>query len=108
MYFLKKVITVEAAHKLCLDYESKCKNLHGHRWRITVYCKSATLNHNGMVVDFGDIKKKIMLLDHATINDFIEQPTAENIAKFICDEIPFCIKVTVEETEGNEVTYEKQ
>ncbi|MCI6781676.1 MAG: 6-carboxytetrahydropterin synthase, partial [Dialister sp.] len=34
-------------------------------------------------------------------------PTAENIAKWLCDRIPHCIRVSVQETEGNVATYEK-
>lgn len=34
-------------------------------------------------------------------------PTAENIAHWICEQIPFCFKVEVRESEGNTVIYEK-
>ena len=34
-------------------------------------------------------------------------PTAENIAKWLCHRIPHCIRVSVQETEGNVATYEK-
>ncbi|MBQ6659367.1 MAG: 6-carboxytetrahydropterin synthase, partial [Prevotella sp.] len=40
MYYVKKTMEISAAHQLQLDYESKCTNLHGHNWIITVYCKS--------------------------------------------------------------------
>ena len=34
-------------------------------------------------------------------------PTAENIAKWVCDQLPQCYRVDVQESEGNMATYEK-
>lgn len=59
MYKIKKRLEISAAHKLSLDYESKCQNLHGHNWVIEIYMKSQTLDQNGMVYDFSLINKKI-------------------------------------------------
>lgn len=109
MYYVSKRLEIAGAHYLSLDYESKCSNLHGHNWIITVYCKSETLNKNGMVVDFAYIKKTISdKLDHQCINDVLPyvNPTAENIAKWICDQIPNCYKVSVQESEGNIAIYD--
>lgn len=106
MYYLEKTINISSCHNLNLPYDSPCRNVHGHNWKITVYCKSEGLDENGMIIDFKDIKKKVMLLDHANINDLIDQPTAENIARWLCDNIPFCYKVAVQETEGSVATYE--
>ena len=96
-----------ASHSLSLSYESKCTNLHGHNWVITVYCKSEKLNADGMVCDFTHIKEKIHgYLDHGNFNELLPfNPTAENIAKWICDQIPECYKVSVQESEGNTATY---
>ena len=98
---------VAGSHRLTLDYESKCTNLHGHNSIITVYCKSKELNSNGMVCDFSKIKNDIHgKLDHQNLNDvLLFNPTAENIAKWICDQIPECYKVTIQESEGNTATY---
>jgi len=55
-----------------LDYPSKCTQLHGHNWQITIHCKARELDHNGMVVDFSKIKSSITdKLDHQVINDVI-------------------------------------
>lgn len=107
MYYISKRMEVAGSHRLTLDYESKCTNLHGHNWIITVYCKSKELNSNGMVCDFSKIKNDIHgKLDHQNLNDvLLFNPTAENIAKWICDQIPECYKVTIQESEGNTATY---
>ena len=109
MYYLTKTIEVAGAHRLHLDYDSKCRGLHGHNWRITVHCRGDKLDANGMLVDFTGIGKIVGRLDHADINEVIAplNPTAENIAKWLCDQIPQCYKVEVQETEGNIATYER-
>lgn len=101
---------IAGSHKLNLDYESKCQNLHGHNWIVTVYLKGEVLNHNGMLMDFTHIKKQIHdVLDHQHINDIVEvNPTAENMSKWICDKLgDMCYKVEVQESEGNIATYER-
>lgn len=109
MYTVIKRMEISASHHLSLSYASKCENLHGHNWIITVYCQSPTLNADGMVVDFSHIKKAVKSkLDHHNLNDILPfNPTAENIAKWVCDQIPTCFKVEVQESEGNMAIYEK-
>ena len=46
MYEVKKRFEISAAHKLDLDYDSKCTNFHGHNWIIDVYLQSETLDKN--------------------------------------------------------------
>lgn len=117
-YSISKRMEIAGAHKLTLDYESKCQNFHGHNWIVTVFCGANQLNHNGMVVDFKDIKHIIHeRLDHQVINDVIPDmnPTAENMAAWILTTVnqlldyrnsvddgdAKCYKVTVQESEGN-------
>lgn len=109
MYYVSKRMEIAGAHNLKLSYDSKCQNLHGHNWIVTVYCKSKELNENGMVIDFKHIKNKIHdKLDHQYINDIVDfNPTAENMAKWICEQIPNCYKVSVQESEGNIAIYER-
>lgn len=62
-----------------------------------------------MVVDFTRIKEVVMeKLDHQNLNEVLPfNPTAENIARWVCKQIPQCYKVEVQESEGNIVIYEK-
>lgn len=83
-----------AAHRL-REYEGACENLHGHNWKIDVVLQADRLNGLGMVVDFKEVKAHLdeILdeLDHAFLNDLERfkkvNPTTENIAKSICEEL---------------------
>ncbi|WP_075964199.1 6-carboxytetrahydropterin synthase QueD [Parabacteroides massiliensis] len=109
MYTVIKRMEISAAHSLSLSYPSKCENLHGHNWIVTVHCRSKELNADGMVIDFSHIKRIVKdQLDHRNLNEVLPfNPTAENIARWICDQLPCCYKVEVQESEGNTAIYEK-
>ena len=109
MYYVMKRMEIAGAHRLCLSYESKCSNLHGHNWIVKVCCKARELNEDGMVADFAHIKKQIHgYLDHGYLNDLLPfNPTAENIAKWIVDTVENCYRAEVQESEGNLAIYEK-
>lgn len=109
MYYVSKRLEIAFAHRLSLDYESKCRNIHGHNAIIEVCCRSRELDANGMVVDFTHIKRDITeRLDHSFVNELFDfNPTAENLAKWICDQIPHCYKVSFQESEGNVAVYVK-
>lgn len=76
MIRITKIFTFETAHVL-YNYDGKCKNMHGHSYKLFVTVKGKPiddLNHpkNGMVVDFGDIKtivksEIIDVWDHAVL-----------------------------------------
>lgn len=110
MYYTSKTMEIAGCHQLRLSYESKCERLHGHNWIVTIHCKSRELNADGMVMDFTQVKEKIHgYLDHGNFNELLPfNPTAENIARWICDQIPNCYRVEVQESEGNTATYEKE
>ncbi len=86
--------TFAAAHSL-RNYYGKCENLHGHNYRVQVGMEGAELDETGLLYDFAKLKDQLRAtsayLDHQFLNElkpFDEiNPSAENIAKFICDDI---------------------
>ena len=86
--------TFAAAHAL-RNYKGKCENLHGHNYRVQVAIEGEGLDANGLLYDFADLKKSLRTaseyLDHQYLNELNPfdkiNPSAENIAKFICEEI---------------------
>lgn len=81
-----KEFTFDAAHNL-INYKGKCADLHGHTYKLQVFI-SGPVKKNGLVWDFADLKsivndKVISFVDHKYLNDFIKQPSAENIAIWI-------------------------
>lgn len=55
---LTKEITFCYGHRL-LNYEGKCRYLHGHNGRAEITVEGTKLDHRGMLIDFGDIKKEM-------------------------------------------------
>jgi 6-pyruvoyltetrahydropterin/6-carboxytetrahydropterin synthase len=107
MFQVTREIDFCYGHRL-LNYEGKCKYLHGHNGRAVITLEAAGLDHRGMVLDFSDIKRVVATwidntLDHrmilhrddpaiAALKQLGEpmhlidtNPTAENIAKLIFD-----------------------
>ncbi len=102
MFYVKKKMEIAGSHSLRLSYESKCANVHGHNWVVTVYCRAAVLNEDGMVCDFTRIKERIHgALDHRHLFN----PTAENLARWITEQVPQCYMAKVMESEGNTAVY---
>ena len=108
MYYITKTMEIAGCHQLRLSYASKCERLHGHNWIVTVHCKSRELNADGMVMDFTQVKERIHgYLDHGNFNELLPfNPTAENLARWICEQVPNCYRVEVQESEGNTAIYE--
>ncbi len=74
MYYLKTEHTFDSAHFL-KDYDGKCRNIHGHCWRVVCWIRSKDLQENGMfremILDFSDLKACLKnlcdSLDHCLI-----------------------------------------
>jgi len=107
MFRVSREIDFCYGHRL-LNYDGKCKYLHGHNGRAIITIESAALDERGMVLDFSDIKQVVSTwidekLDHRMLlqksDPFVPllqqhgeplflmdvNPTAENIAKLIYD-----------------------
>ena len=107
MFRVTRQIDFCYGHRL-LNYDGKCRFLHGHNGRAIIVMEAEKLDSRGMVLDFSDIKRVVSTwiddtLDHRMIlhrDDPVmpvlkklgepmylvdENPTAENIAKLIFD-----------------------
>ncbi len=107
MYELTVKGEFAASHSL-RDYEGKCKNLHGHTWRVDIVVAGKALNNVGMVIDFKEIKSHLHAfletLDHQHLNDLehfkVVNPTSEQIAKYLFD----CLKEKLHTVKVKKVT----
>ena len=117
MYTIKTELEISAGHRLNLNYDSPCSELHGHNWKIVLWIRGDVLNNNGMLVDFTFVKREIKeRYDHRFLNDILSvNPTAENIAFDIANflnhdagilESAECFRVEVQETTGNLAIWE--
>lgn len=106
---LTKTFRFEAAHELpTFPPGHKCRRLHGHSFRFDVVVEGEVDPARGYLVDYGDIKRAaeplVQQLDHFYLNDIegLENPTAENLAKWIWDRIkpdmPLLATINVYET----------
>ena len=105
MFSVTREITFCYGHRL-LDYNGKCRHLHGHNGRAVITLASAGLDARGMVVDFTRLKRVVGAwvddtLDHRMllhrddpvlpvlrrlgepVHVLDVNPTAENIARLI-------------------------
>ena len=105
MYRVTRQIDFCYGHRL-LNYDGKCRYLHGHNGRAVITIESPKLDFRGMVIDFSDIKRDVSTwiddtLDHrmilhredpavpvlTTLGEPLYlidvNPTAENIARLI-------------------------
>ncbi|SHF29153.1 6-carboxytetrahydropterin synthase QueD [Caloramator proteoclasticus] len=115
---LIKEFEFDAAHNL-IHYHGKCERLHGHTYKLVVKLEGEP-DSEGMVFDFVQLKKIVKeriidKFDHAYLNDIIEQPTAENMAIYVWDELYDVLKrdncrlyeVEVWETKTSGIVYRR-
>ena len=90
-FFEVKIISDFAAAHHLRNFRGKCENLHGHNWKVEVVVRGRSLEENGILLDFGELKQAVRELlsevDHHYLNDlpfFRERnPSSENIARFL-------------------------
>ena len=83
-----------AAHAL-RNYYGKTEPIHGHNWKMRVTIEGPELDSMGLLVDFIGLKKSIARvlgrLDHQFLNEVspfdVINPSAENVARFICEDL---------------------
>jgi 6-pyruvoyltetrahydropterin/6-carboxytetrahydropterin synthase len=107
MFLVTREIHFCYGHRL-LDYDGKCRHLHGHNGTAVITLAGDRLDRRGMLVDFSDLKRVVggwidATLDHTMllhkddpvlpllrekgerVHVLAVNPTAENIAKLIFD-----------------------
>lgn len=103
----------EAAHNLP-RHDGKCRDLHGHSYRLLVAVERPVDADSGMAIDFGDLKQVVRSeviapLDHKLLNKLIENPTAEEIAVWIwrrlAGKLPGLVEIELFETDRCSVVY---
>lgn len=112
-----KDFTFDSAHFLPnVPDGHKCKNMHGHTYRLTVFFEGELVDDLGWVVDFAEVKNVInpiiKEIDHKVMNDIkgLENPTCERIAIWFWDkikpEMPQLCQIKLNETPTSGVIYE--
>ncbi|MBS1530465.1 MAG: 6-carboxytetrahydropterin synthase QueD [Bacteroidetes bacterium] len=112
-----KQFSFDSAHYLPHVPEGhKCRRIHGHTYRLTVFIAGSLQQPEGWVIDFGDVKtvlKPIIdQLDHNLLNDIpgLENPTAENVSIWLWQQIkaklPGLSRIELKETPTSGVIYE--
>jgi len=84
----------DAAHHL-YGYPGECRELHGHTWDVEVTVEATELDDIGIVYDFKSLKSDLAQVldayDHVLINSVPPfdalSPTAENLARVICESL---------------------
>jgi len=103
----------EAAHRLP-NHPGKCRELHGHSFKLIVVVERPLDPHSGMAIDFAELKSVVRAevvdrLDHKDLNAILDNPTAECVAVWIWQRLVECLPGLVEielyETEDCSVIY---
>lgn len=84
MYRIHRSIDISFSHHV-RGHSGPCVNIHGHTWKFEVGLQAKTLDREGFVVDFGALKKRVLmpcftLLDHSLA---VGTETFEDIAASI-------------------------
>lgn len=104
----------EAAHQLHdLPNDHPCSRLHGHGYRLEVSVASP-IDGRGMIIEYSELDAIVQAAvldtyDHHLINEFIEQPTVENMAPDIFgrlkDACRWIVSIRLWETERSSIEY---
>jgi 6-pyruvoyltetrahydropterin/6-carboxytetrahydropterin synthase len=94
MYEVTITKSFSSAHLLS-QIGGKCEELHGHNFKVEVTVAAPDLNEFGLLIDFRVVKKWLVVIldqmDHKHLNELPcfagINPSAENIAKYICDQM---------------------
>ena len=133
MYRVSKSVSFCYGHRL-LNYQGKCRHLHGHNARAVITLESDRLDERGMVEDFTAVKQLVWEwleseIDHTLllheedpvlpvlenagerVRIMKDNPTAENIARMIFEFVDGkgypVVEVSLWETESSLASYRR-
>ena len=133
MYRVSKSVSFCYGHRL-LNYQGKCRHLHGHNARAVITLESNYLDERGMVEDFTAVKQLVWEwleseIDHTLllheedpvlpvlenagerVRIMKDNPTAENIARMIFEFVDGkgypVVEVSLWETESSLASYRR-
>jgi 6-pyruvoyltetrahydropterin/6-carboxytetrahydropterin synthase len=94
-FFEIRVISYFAAAHNLREFRGKCENLHGHNWKVEVVLRGKSLEKNGILVDFGEVKAEVRgvleEMDHKYLNEMeffaANNPSSENICQFLFEKL---------------------
>lgn len=80
-----------AAHQLPY-YDGPCKRLHGHNYVLQVSFGGKPNPSDGMIRDFDEVRRIVweaclVQCDHHNLNDFMDNPTAENLVVWMWERL---------------------
>lgn len=103
LYKLKKSFKLQGTLSFLNDLDS----VYSYSLYVEVYCQRNELDSNGMLEDYDGIKTAVIdkLSDKYINTVFSLNPTYENIARWICEQVLTAYQVTVTDDFGNSVTY---
>jgi|TARA_E500000081_G_C6091412_1_gene332867 6-pyruvoyltetrahydropterin/6-carboxytetrahydropterin synthase len=101
-------VSIDCAHFLPNVPEGhKCRRLHGHTYRMAIWCSGEVNPTTGFVIDYYEIEKAFEPiyedLDHRYLNEVpgLENPTVENLAVYIFERMSSSVpvsRITIDET----------
>ena len=110
--------TFDSAHYLPnVAPTHKCRNIHGHTYRLVIYLEGEPDEHLGWVADFAEIKETVKtevlnMIDHKLLNeiDGLENPTCELLCIWIWGRLkmhfPTLKRIELNETPTSGAIYE--
>ncbi len=110
---VRRSFDFDSAHRLP-HHPGKCRELHGHAYRLVVTVDRPVDPSTGLAVDFSDLKavvkrEVVEVLDHRYVNDLIDNPTAEVMAVWIWNRLagplPGLEEIELFETRSCSVVY---
>jgi 6-pyruvoyltetrahydropterin/6-carboxytetrahydropterin synthase len=110
---VRRAFEFEAAHRLP-RHPGKCRELHGHSYRLVVSVDRPVDVATGLALDFSELKRVVArdvvdALDHRSLNDVLDNPTAEHLAEWIWSRLapalPGLVEVELHETRACSVVY---